>query len=442
MLRYNTGTDKKAFIKYRKEFDAVIFNSTIVAYSGASVADLVSMYANKYIIDPQTHIFQQELSALSSNKNQLKKSVEKYLKALPEELSNPIINEKRMVGLSDLMENLDMLVKKVYEFQANYVNGFIKKKEYEKYLVYSDVKPEPRMFVAPYFMLKDKYSYEECVDWIDLNIAALHSMVAENMNNQSTIKVAAQIVLERRTLENDEIINYLIRAYDQPGYEYVFIWIDNFNSFESEIELNKAFSFLIKRLNDIGKKPLMAYGGYDSILLCNEKSPYKMYGVAQSVGYGEYRSITPVGGGIPINKYYFKPLHKRMKFDEVAQILLNNGFFTDEDKSSMAHLFYNDICSCETCKGIIKDNIDNFNKYNGLTSYVMMTKNGPSERNRATNEALLLAAFHFLACKVDEWNLIVKYDYDELLDLLKKAYKKYLSEMASSIDNWCEVYGS
>lgn len=43
MLRYNTGMDKKAFVKFKNDFDAVIviFNATIVAYSGAAVADLV-----------------------------------------------------------------------------------------------------------------------------------------------------------------------------------------------------------------------------------------------------------------------------------------------------------------------------------------------------------------------------------------------------------------
>ena len=64
----------------------------------------------------------------------------------------------------------------------------------------------------------------------------------------------------------------------------------------------------------------MAYGGYESIILCNTNSPARLYGVAQSVGYGEYRAITPVGGGMPVNKYYFLPTHCRMRFDDVARI--------------------------------------------------------------------------------------------------------------------------
>lgn len=67
ILRYNTGTDKKAFVQFKDFFDAAIFNATIVAYSGASVADLISMHSRRYIIDPQTHIFQQEFSIFEKN---------------------------------------------------------------------------------------------------------------------------------------------------------------------------------------------------------------------------------------------------------------------------------------------------------------------------------------------------------------------------------------
>ena len=82
MLRYNTGTDKKAFVKFKNDFDAVIFNATIVAYSGGSVADLVSVHKNQYIIDPHTHILQHSIHAIMkrsrNGKIGIKKSVQKY----------------------------------------------------------------------------------------------------------------------------------------------------------------------------------------------------------------------------------------------------------------------------------------------------------------------------------------------------------------------------
>ena len=43
LLRYNTGNDKKAFVEFKNDFDAVIFNASIVAYSGASISDIISI---------------------------------------------------------------------------------------------------------------------------------------------------------------------------------------------------------------------------------------------------------------------------------------------------------------------------------------------------------------------------------------------------------------
>ena len=96
ILRYNTGTDKKAFVQFKDFFDAAIFNATIVAYSGASVADLISMHSRRYIIDPQTHIFQQELSAYTTENKKthipaIKKSVTKYLEKRFNFINNVIL---------------------------------------------------------------------------------------------------------------------------------------------------------------------------------------------------------------------------------------------------------------------------------------------------------------------------------------------------------------
>ena len=60
LLRYNTGNDKKAFVEFKNDFDAVIFNASIVAYSGASISDIISIHMNKYIFynTTQAHSYQ------------------------------------------------------------------------------------------------------------------------------------------------------------------------------------------------------------------------------------------------------------------------------------------------------------------------------------------------------------------------------------------------
>lgn len=119
ILRYNTGTDKKAFVQFKDFFDAAIFNATIVAYSGASVADLISMHSRRYIIDPQTHIFQQELSAYTTENKKthipaIKKSVTKYLEKMPAALADKILKLHQKPEPELIAQNLDALVECVY----------------------------------------------------------------------------------------------------------------------------------------------------------------------------------------------------------------------------------------------------------------------------------------------------------------------------------------
>lgn len=448
MLRYNTGTDKKAFVQFKNNYDVVIFNATIVAHSGASVADLVSMHSHKYIIDPQTHIFQQETAAISSDpkspEKPIKQSILKYLHELPDSLSSIVKNEKRPLTVSDFDGQIPSLVESVYSFESEYVSRFIEKKEYDKYLKFAHVEPSPKLIVAPYFMLKASQSLAEQDDWLKLNNDALKISIQIKESNNLSVPVAAQLVLEKQVLLEKSFLSRIEQCYNVNGYDHIFLWIDDFNAFTSQKEINVAFSRLVELLNRIGKMPLMAYGGYESIILCAHDSPYRMYGVAQSVGYGEYRPITPVGGGMPVNKYYFPPLHQRMRFDEAAFILSQQGYFDEQNPVNNelhARQYYAEICSCKTCKDIIQNDINNFLQYNGSKPYIMKTKNGLIERNRPTTDSLLIAALHFLSCKANEWKETSNISFCELQQSLLDAYRQYKPEELESIETWCNIYG-
>ena len=297
ILRYNTGTDKKAFVQFKDFFDAAIFNATIVAYSGASVADLISMHSRRYIIDPQTHIFQQELSAYTTENKKthipaIKKSVTKYLEKMPAALADKILKLHQKPEPELIAQNLDALVECVYAFQTEFVNTFVVQKEYDKYLKFANMGPRPKLVIAPYFMIKSEDSYSEKQMWLHYNRVCLEKTIALN-EQQKEEEIAAQLVLEKDVL-SEEFIEMVASTYDFAGYEYIFIWLDDFNAFEAKVMYNELFSKLLKALNNIGKKPIMAYGGYESIILCNTNSPARLYGVAQSVGYlKKHRTIEP-----------------------------------------------------------------------------------------------------------------------------------------------------
>lgn len=440
LLRYNTGTDKKILIKFKDSFSAVIFNATIVAYSKSAVADLVAVHKNKYIIDPQTHIYQQDITVVQSmNKKgvvSVKKSVDQYLSELPLELKNKFYSQNGNLAPDDIKDSVDKLIEGVYSFETHYVDKYIKNKEYDKYLKYAKIGPSPAVVIAPYFMIKSSYSEQEINDWMDLNALCAQKFISLN-STDGKYDTGIQIVIDKRILDNNNFANIIKEYYKNSIVNYAFIWVDDFNIFEATKTQQEQFKSILIALTELGIKPVMAYGGYDSIILCNEDLPYRMYGVAQSVGYGETRPVTPVGGGVPVNKYYFPPLHTRLSLSEVISILSSNGYFS-KDKAVASEDFYRHICSCKQCRDIIGKNIDNFRKYNESSDYTM--RNG-IKRNRPTTDAALIAAMHFMFSKVDEWNGIESKSFITLKNDLVKGYLEFCSALPNHMKDWCSVYG-
>jgi len=445
LLRYNTGTDKKVFVKLKDEFDAVIFNATIVAYSGPSVADLVAAHKRQYIIDPQTHIFQHNISAIQTIRKktgtvEIKKSVEKYLDMLPSAFKSIIVQEQRPICPNDIEPNADELADAVYQFETTYVQKHIENKEYDKYLAFANITPAPRLVIAPYFMLKSSYSDSECAEWMHINRSLLDNFVKINSGN---FEVAAQLVLDQKVLADAKICDLVHNTYNGTDISYIFLWIDEFDTFEASNSLRQAFYQLLVTFRNLGIKPIMAYGGYDSIFLCNRQITNRLFGVAQSVGYGESRAITPVGGGLPVNKYYFEPIHRRLKLEDAFYILQRTGYF-DPTKSRKAHAkdYYAHICGCPQCHDVIQEDIDNFNKYNDSIPFVVKGRYGDISRNRPTSEAGLVAAFHFSYCKAKEWHDIMTMNLGDLVKLLIENYRLYMPDKTSSIKSWCDIYAN
>lgn len=447
MLRYNTGTDKKAFVKFKKDFDAVIFNATIVAYSGAAVADLVSVYKNQYIIDPQTHILQHDIHAIMSKKAKngvvsIKKSVRKYLEQLPSQILDVITTTGRPLSLDKIGAMVDELTESVYAFETKYVNKFIEQKEYNKYLKYINAGPAPGVVIAPYFMLKKDMTAEGCLNILRFNRLYMAKFLEVHKSHGVNCPAAAQLVMDRELLRDQSLVEKIRESYADLEFEYFFIWISDFSSWDCSTEDMQNFYKLLDMLNTIGKKPVMAYGGYDSIFLCNKEVKARLYGVAQSVGYGEARAITPVGGGLPVNKYYFRPLHKRMRFDEALNILINAGYF-DDSKTNQEHAaeYYRNICGCEQCHEVIKDDIDNFTVYNESVPYIVKARFGDITRNRPTQEAATVAAFHFLYSKKKEWQDVESWGLPELRERLLTDYEAFgTDEQLENIKEWCEIF--
>ena len=332
ILRYGTVAEKNHLRKAFSAYDYLSINGNTAAFVSNAIAGFIveKFFSNKkkgYFIDPITYAFQGNIDLLFSksknpNKNNIKKSIKKLIEIYGLSLEK-IENRIPIVPKDfDLNINKKTFVERILSFQFNLVYDHINKHGLQKYLNY--VAPEisknlpqfrPKFLIAPYFYL-DLQS-PDWKKWLDLNVEFV-KLAIEKTNQNYKIPIFAQIVISKSLLCDNDSLEVVIKTYSQLNCDGFTIWIDDFNEQETSSDVLLKFVKLLRGLNN---KPVYnMYGGYFSILLTH-KSVGLLSGVSHGLEYGESRMVYPVGGGIPVSKYYFFPIHQRLDFTKAYYLL-------------------------------------------------------------------------------------------------------------------------
>ena len=136
--------------------------------------------------------------------------------------------------------------------------------------------------------------------------------------------------------------------------------------------------------------------------------------------YGESREVVPVGGGIPVAKFYFYDLHKRMNFKEMVDLLRQMEIKSKED-------FHQRVCDCPVCKELIgSDVLNDFQEAYGKT------KPSTFQRGKtlvtmsfSTTETKERSLSHYLFNKRKEFEAVTQKPLPELINELETAYATY-----------------
>lgn len=170
---------------------------------------------------------------------------------------------------------------------------------------------KPKFLIPPYFYLTaDDVAFEE---WLDLNLEFLNEAIELAQTTFYNCPVFGQLVINKEILCNKFLIDKIASRYSHSACNGITIWIDDFSEHTaSKLELD-GFICLLEKLK--GNPVYNMYGGYLSILLTH-KDICLLSAVSHGLEYGENRKVYPVGGGVPVSKYYFFPLHQRLGFTE------------------------------------------------------------------------------------------------------------------------------
>lgn len=431
ILRYGTVGEKIHLEKAISSYDYLSINGNSAAYVSSAIAKFIveKFFSNPekgYFIDPITYAFQDEIKLLwNKSKATGQETIKKSIKKLIDSYGFPATKAENKTPISitdfDALETKESFCKNVLSFQYNLVYDHIKENDLEKYISYISPKQaknipqlRPKFLIAPYFYLDAKNT--DFDKWLDLNIQFLDMSISKSQIEFSNIDVYGQIVISKSVLSDNFYIEKIANAYSNSKCTGLTIWVDDLNEHEATQQELKGFINILQSIKEKTDKPILnMYGGYFSILL-SHKELGLLSGVSHGLEYGESRKVYPVGGGIPVSKYYYYPLHQRMDFTKAFYLFEHAGIIDlNKENWGSTEKYFSDICRCEQCKKVMGKEMINFVEFESREFYEVKRNNQILRRKKASSDTKQNCLYHYLLCKKIEFSSLSKAPLKSLL---------------------------
>lgn len=418
-------------------YDGIIFNGNMATHAPDGLAGfLIEKTRPKmpYIIDPLTHAFQHDPTFVSSKKKDGTVEIKAPIKTLSSIFGEPIasIAGNRPLLPNDLV-NEDLLkafTERVLDFQKDQLSLRMEGSEVnQKYLEHTADELTPTALVAPYFyMTETSYS-----SWLPLMVKAVQ--FAKGLAKYEGLSIYSSIVISQGIILDDDIINEIVAEMRKSGADGYLFWVDGLDEQSAGGAELKGMLKLAKGLRGDGKALINLHGGYFSLLAAGGRFDFSYFtGVAHGAEFGESRKVIPVGGGIPIAKYYLRALHKRVKYNDATFFLSTKGFLAN------ANTFHSNVCDCEECKATLNGDAANFILFGITDSKPIQRANGFVTLDYPTKETKEHCLKHFLQSKVWEYNIAVTKTKEELIADLDNAYNDFLASTGLEYISYLQIW--
>lgn len=447
IYHYNTHAEKRYFLgpEHHSLYDIIALNGNIVSHTPPAVAAFLATTGKEFYIDPQTHAFQHATIHLKRDISDKKKkepaqyefkpSIDKLAKErLGEPFSQVIINDKP-INPTAFLDNgnikivaINSVCQSVKEFQQGLIESELDDEAKEFIGDSSGFKPS--FVIAPYFYLS-KHIWKQ---WLEINIACYQRM----KELVKDVPVYLSLVVSKDALDNEGDIVSAISGVKPDG---ILLWIDS--HVEEELRRSEVINYVhfLRGLKNNTEFLYNSHGGYLSILLCHTELGGLLDGLAHSVNYGEHRNVVPIGGGLPMARFYLYLLHSRLRWGDAAELVQPRGWLDSFEN------YRENICMCHQCqelfveKGSAEKAFDLFGKSNPVT---ITRRDGTIVRlDYPTKEAKQAATRHYLYNKAKEFDDVATKALGELLQDLDTTYTQISEdsgeEVVSHLRTWHEV---
>ncbi len=439
IYHYNVNAEQRYFLgKHHKLYDLIALNGNIVSHTPAGIAGFIATTAKPFYIDPQTHAFQHPTINLKKDMRTkeekdggrpprygFKPSITKLAKERLGGVFGSVIDNDKPILTTDLIDRQDRIIqtsiddicKGTINFQTRALIDSLD--EEAKDLIGQDKDFQPEFVIAPYFYLSPR-NYKK---WLAINISCYETTKA--MYTDKPVFLALVISKEALNKLSDWITK--IAELKPDG---IILWIDDHieeNLLENEVKL---YIDLLKKLKTTTGKLYNNHGGYLSILLSHPQVGL-LDGVGHSINYGEYRKVIPVGGGIPMARFYFPSVHSRLKFGDALGIVHSKGWLQSKE------IYLRNVCRCKQCISLIEEKkvINIAFGFYGLTFPVTFRRrpNTIVTLYYPTAEAKRAATCHYLHNKFHEFIMIKDKSFNELIQNMIIAYEDISTESGDEL---------
>jgi len=278
---------------------------------------------------------------------------------------------------------------------------------------FADDIPNPAAVFAPYFYVEPFEGRE----WLDLNIRLMNAAAGLKL----PVPVHGVLCVDQSILEEKDAMDWIAQELPKTGIAGIWLWISRLTEDEligdghPDVKSTHSYARLsaLRSLTERLSDNLAVYnmhGGFFSLAL----SKYGMSGISHGVGYGEQKDVVPViGQAIPVVRYYLPELHRRLGVPDIERCFPSLRIDDPDD-------FYEQICDCTICKGVVVDNVSQFR----LFGEMQPPKPGKTKSTQ-TPAAAKRCRFHFLLSRIHERDWIKKAGRSEIAESLRAANSKW-----------------
>jgi hypothetical protein len=437
-MTFGTFAEQRYFT-YPSEttYTGVIINANMLAHAPSGLAAFLLEKTRKdfpYLIDPLTHAFQHHVSILTDDKGEVKSSIKNLASSYGNVINQNVGINSITPELFDNINDLNEFVDDCICFQDETLQQAIRDRDSFKYLQeFGELENTPYALVAPYFFMT-----ELTVDyWMPLIVRCAERAI--NNKPRANVKIYSAIVISQGILLEDNLITSIINYFKGVDVDGFLLWVDNLDETNTNRAVLTGLLNLTRGLREGGRRDLInLHGGYFSVISSSPEFGIPSFsGISHGPEFGEFRPVIPVGGGIPVAKFYIRQLHSRVDYKESLR------YFRQKDWLDTADSYYNNICNCSECHEVIKDNPANFTIYGLSETKIIKRGMGTVSRDFSLKETKEHCLKHYLNKKVEEYNFVTDNSGANLLAELKSSEEEFFKvagrEAVSHLNLWFKV---